>query len=88
MKLYFLIESGSLVLPEHLALNGYKVSSAGSETELKELCSSVTELDLAQNELCEWTEVSTHDVLAWLPLYLTFKLSFTLVKSVVFEHSK
>ena len=53
-------DSGELVLPRQLALNGRSVTCAGDPEELQKLCSHICELDLADNNLHLWTEVRIH----------------------------
>ena len=53
-------------MPQHLALNCCNITDAGEDAELKDLCSTVCELDLADNTILEWTQVvmifSMHNV--------------------------
>ena len=51
-------EEGKLMVPQILALNNCCITDAGDNTELKDLCSTVYELDLAENTIQEWSEVS------------------------------
>jgi hypothetical protein len=41
-----------------LVLNNLNIDKAGEPEELKKKCDSVKELDLAQNKLHNWDEVS------------------------------
>ncbi|XP_050542311.1 tubulin-specific chaperone cofactor E-like protein [Daktulosphaira vitifoliae] len=45
------------VLPKLLVLNDCDIDSAGNETDLRDKCHGVEELDLAQNRLSEWNEI-------------------------------
>lgn len=45
-------------LPPLLVFNDCSIDSAGEPNELQDKCSRVQELDLAQNCLTEWDEVS------------------------------
>lgn len=44
-------------IPSLLVLNDCDIDSAGHELDLKEKCKTVEDLDLAQNNLSQWTEV-------------------------------
>lgn len=55
--------SGRLVLPKLLTLNCCEIDRAGAQQTIQELCHSVEELDLAQNELddlCEIDKIVCH----------------------------
>lgn len=45
-------------IPSLLVLNDCDIESAGDDQELERKCHAVEELDLAQNKLSEWREVS------------------------------
>lgn len=45
-------------LPPVLVFNDFGIDSAGHEESLKTKCQHVQELDLAQNSLSQWNEVS------------------------------
>ncbi|XP_062872938.1 tubulin folding cofactor E-like a [Trichomycterus rosablanca] len=47
-----------LNLPSVLVLNGCGISSAGDEGEIAAFCAHVVELDLSQNKLQDWHEIS------------------------------
>lgn len=47
-------------LPPLLVFNDCSIDSAGSPEVLQDKCSRVQELDLAQNCLTEWSEVSCY----------------------------
>ena len=44
-------------MPNDLYLNAARIVCAGEEEQLKKMCSDVTELHLANNEIEEWQEV-------------------------------
>jgi len=46
------------MIPNLLVLNDWDVDSAGQESDLRDKCRGVEELDLAQNRLSRWNEVS------------------------------
>lgn len=45
-------------MPQVLVLNDCGIDQAGAPEDLKKKCNSVKELDLAQNKLENWNEVS------------------------------
>lgn len=45
-------------IPSLLVLNDCDIDSAGHEIDLKEKCKTVEDLDLAQNNLSQWNEVT------------------------------
>lgn len=47
-----------LNLPSVLVLNGCGISRAGDEGEIAAFCAHVMELDLSDNKLRDWHEVS------------------------------
>ena len=53
----FFVESGSFRVPEVLILDSCKITSAGRTEDLNRLCSQVTELDLTDNSITNWSEV-------------------------------
>lgn len=53
------------IIPNLLVLNDCDIDSAGQEADLRDKCHGVEELDLAQNCLSRWSEVS----FPWVPLY-------------------
>lgn len=50
--------SGQFRVPENLSLDSCGISSAGPLDELTEMCSNVVELDLSDNSIASWDEVS------------------------------
>jgi tubulin-specific chaperone cofactor E-like protein len=52
------------MIPNLLVLNDCDIDSAGQESDLRDKCHGVEELDLAQNCLSRWSEVS--------PTYFTY----------------
>lgn len=46
------------MIPNLLVLNDCDIDSAGQESDLRDKCHGVEELDLAQNCLSRWSEVS------------------------------
>lgn len=46
------------IVPSLLVLNDCNIDSAGDECDLQKKCHVVEELDLAQNNLTHWTDVS------------------------------
>jgi len=46
------------MIPNLLVLNDCDIDSAGQESDLRDKCQGVEELDLAQNCLSRWSEVS------------------------------
>lgn len=46
------------MIPNLLVLNDCDIDSAGHESDLRDKCHGVEELDLAQNRLSRWNEVS------------------------------
>ena len=54
---YFFVESGSFRVPEVLILDSCKITSAGHTEDLNRLCSQVTELDLTDNSITNWSEI-------------------------------
>lgn len=46
-------------MPQVLVLNDCGIDQAGAPEDLKKKCNTVKELDLAQNKLENWNEVST-----------------------------
>ena len=56
--MYKLIEDGGFRVPENLALESYDITSAGDAPELSDLCCKVRELDLINNKLSDWNQVS------------------------------
>jgi len=46
------------MIPNLLVLNDCDIDSAGQESDLRDKCHGVEELDLAQNRLSRWSEVS------------------------------
>lgn len=48
------------MIPNLLVLNDCDIDSAGQESDLRDKCRGVEELDLAQNCLSRWSEVSLH----------------------------
>ena len=53
------IDTGEFRIPNNLALNQLNIDCAGNENDLRKLCESVRELDLADNKLICWTQVGT-----------------------------
>ncbi|ELU09514.1 hypothetical protein CAPTEDRAFT_44184, partial [Capitella teleta] len=50
-------DSGEIILPKQLAVNGCHVSVAGDEQSLCNMCAGIMELDLTDNRLKNWSEV-------------------------------
>lgn len=48
---------GKVIVPKALTLNGCGIDTAGCNSTIKELCHEVEELDLAQNQLADLSEV-------------------------------
>lgn len=48
------------MIPNLLVLNDCDIDSAGHESDLRDKCHGVEELDLAQNCLSRWSEVRTN----------------------------
>jgi len=51
------------MIPNLLVLNDCDIDSAGQESDLRDKCHGVEELDLAQNCLSRWSEVSPIHIL-------------------------
>lgn len=60
IPILYVTRSNANAVPPVLVFNDFGIDSAGSEECLKSKCQNVQELDLAQNSLCQWTEVGTN----------------------------
>lgn len=58
-------------IPSLLVLNDCDIDSAGHEIDLQEKCKTVEDLDLAQNNLSQWNEVSAYYRIKILFLFLS-----------------
>jgi len=55
----------NLILPPGLSLNGCAISTAGSESKIRDICANVEELDLASNHITDLREV--YGIVRWMP---------------------
>ncbi|CAH0386046.1 unnamed protein product [Bemisia tabaci] len=62
------------IVPSLLVLNDCDIDTAGSENELKQKCQCVEDLDLAQNNLTQWSEIFS--ILRLMPCLKFVNLSF------------
>ncbi|XP_050419874.1 tubulin-specific chaperone cofactor E-like protein [Adelges cooleyi] len=67
------------MIPNLLVLNDCDIDSAGHESDLRDKCRGVEELDLAQNRLSKWTEV--FKILHIMPRLKFANLSFNNLSS-------
>ena len=76
----------NLILPPGLSLNGCNISSCGSERKIREACLNIEELDLADNNFTDLSEV--YKIIACMPNLRFLNLSqndFSQVTTVVFQ---
>lgn len=77
--LYPFADSGEIILPSQLAINGCNVSMAGDEENLRRMCENVTELDLTDNRITDWHEVS-HLVISMVYIVVSIVFKFAAEK--------
>lgn len=70
-----------LLVPDLLVLNGFDIDCAGEPDGLRKKCSTVKELDLAQNKLKSWNEVFS--ILSHMPRVEFVNLSLNLLSGPV-----
>jgi len=54
----YITDSGDIIVPPILALDNNSITSAGPSIEISSMCSKVKELDLTNNKIVDWEQVS------------------------------